>query len=90
MVILLNHPRTKLWIGLTSRNEKDLCGSFVILQRYVAAVLYFRTVGENLTESDMFLSSEGLCTWNTGSLGFFCDDIIKLFPLDQQLHHMLI
>ena len=55
----------------TYMNDEEI---IQIQQRYIAALLYFSTHGENWNEDIQYLSQFHICKWNNDDVGIFCDD----------------
>lgn len=55
------------WLLQDSVNATNVYEDWRLIQRYVLAVLYYSTSGENWKESEKWLSRENECTWFTRS-----------------------
>ena len=58
------------WLSYHNSTEVQTCSPYLTLQKYVLAVLYYSTDGQNWAQQGNFLSNENVCLWK----GVFCDN----------------
>ena len=64
-----------VWLSSLSTGQLDLCRPYEVVQKYVLALLYYATNGENWNLQLDFLTNDDVCSWNDGSnTGVFCED----------------
>lgn len=62
------------WLQGDNANATDTYTDWRLIQRYVLAVLYFSTNGDNWDDSTNWLSSKNECTWFTSSSEPLCNE----------------
>ena len=88
------------WLKSLSEDKLQLCNTYGVIEKYVLAVLYYSTNGDQWTSDIDFLSDEHICSWtgfdmNSTYMGLFCDDTDNIRSLNIgkkiiQNYHVLI
>ena len=75
------------WLNFQNATEVQTCFPYFTLQKYVLAVLYYSTGGEDWAQQGNFLTDDNVCLWK----GVFCGEdnmVIKTLAMGK-LHNCI-